>query len=293
MKTVFINGFWSGFAEETDGVHFGFFKNILTSVFETDIHITTNISEADILLESFFQSSAFFAKQWAYSIFFSGEGTISIPNHIHKYSYVMGTLPNRDILQSIGSRYIPCPLYIAYEYSKPAHYATSITTIPPKSICSIISSEASQYRINKRREFVEYLTSQQIPIDFGGSYKNNIGFKVQGQYYEQPILEFQKQYRIVCAFENCCIDDYITEKIINALRANTIPLYLGSDKIGSYINENRIIKVDTNNFSGCLEEIHKLLTDDAYWLKKINEPIFVKPISVIMEEIAIAMKKLL
>ena len=77
------------------------------------------------------------------------------------------------------------------------------------------------------------------------------------------------------------------------MRANTIPLYLGSDKIGSYINENRMIHVDKNNFSKCLEEIQTLLLDDTYWLKKVNEPIFIKPISVIMEEIAIAMKKLL
>ena len=293
MKKVFINGFWPGFIEETEGGHFGFFKKILMSVFETDIHITTNIPEADILLETYFQQSVFFTKQWSYSIFFSGEGTLSIPTHIQNYSYVIGTLPNRDIIPLLGSRYIPCPLYILYEYSKPFQYTTPITTIPAKLICSVISSEASQNRINERIEFLKYLASQEIPIDFGGSYKNNIGFKVQGQYYEQPILEFQKQYRIVCALENCCIDDYITEKIINAMRANTIPLYLGSDKIGSYINENRMIHVDKNNFSKCLEEIQTLLLDDTYWLKKVNEPIFIKPISVIMEEIAIAMKKLL
>lgn len=293
MKLIYINGFWPGFTEETDGVHFGFFKNILTAVFETEICITTDLGRADILLETFFQSSLLFRKQWDCSIFFSAEGTLAIPNHIQNYSYIIGTLPNKDIIASVGLRYISCPLYITYEYCKPTKYAEFIATIPPKSICSIISSEAFQTRINERIQFLEYLTSQHIPIDFGGSYRNNMGFKVQGHYFEQPILEFQKQYRIVCALENCCIDDYITEKVINPLRAGTIPLYLGSDKIGSYINEQRIIKVDTNNFSGCLEEIHKLLTDDAYWLKKVNEPLFIKPIAAIMEDIILAMKKLL
>jgi hypothetical protein len=292
MKLLYLNGVWPGFAEETDGVHFGFFKNILTAVFETEVCITTDMAQADILLETYFQPSQLLTKQWAYSIFFSTEGIRSIPAHIQSYSYVIGTLPNQDIIQSIGMRYISCPLYIVYEYCKPGLYTIPITTIPSKSMCSIISSDIHG-RINERTQLLDYLLSQQIPIDFGGAYRNTIGFKVEGQYFEQPILEFQKQYRIVCALENCCVDDYITEKVINSLRANTIPLYLGSDKIGSYINENRIVKVDKNNFSGCVEEIQRLLTDDAYWLKKVNEPIFVKSISVSIEEIIIAMKKLL
>jgi hypothetical protein len=132
---------------------------------------------------------------------------------------------------------------------------------------------------------VEFLKQNSIPIHFGGSYQNNIGYRVPGQYYEQPILDFQKQYRLACAFENCCLDDYITEKVINPLKAGTIPLYLGSNKIDSYINEDRIVKVNPHNFGACLDEVRRLLTDDAYWLEKVNQPIFKKPLEEIIGEV--------
>jgi hypothetical protein len=285
MKQVFVNGWWPGFVEETDGVHFGFFKKLLRDTFETEICLTTNLEEADILLESLFKPSVFHVRKWPTSIFFSGEGTVPLPSHIQEYSCVLGANPM--------GRFVSCPLFLAYCYSKPATYPTTISTVPTKPLCSIISSPHNRTMTTARIQLVEFLKQNAIPIDFGGSYQNNIGYKVPGQYYEQPILDFQKHYRLVCAFENCCLDDYITEKVINPLKAGTVPLYLGSSKIGSYINEDRIVKVNPHNFGACLEEIQRLLTDDAYWLEKVNRPIFKKPLEQVMGEIIANLKSVL
>ena len=282
MKQVFVNGWWPGFVEETDGVHFGFFKNLLATTFEMEICLTDNLEAADILLESFFQPSIFYRREWPISIFFSGEGTVPLPSHIDQYSCVLGS-------QKVG-RFVPCPLFLAYCYSKPTTYPASITTVPSKPLCSIISSPLNRTMTTPRIQLVEFLKQNAIPIHFGGSYQNNIGYKVPGQYYEQPIIDFQKQYRLVCAFENCCLDDYITEKVINPLKSGTIPLYLGSSKIDTYINEDRIVRVDPHNFRGCLEEVQRLLTDDAYWLEKVNRPIFKKPLDQIIAEIVANLK---
>jgi len=285
MKLVFINGWWAGFVEKTDGVHFGFFQKLLEQTFDTDIRLTTNLEEADILLESFFQSSIFHRRQWPISIFFSGEGTVPLPSHIQEYTCVLGA-------QKAG-RFVSCPLFLGYCYSKPPTYPTPITTVPTKPLCSIISSPLNRTITTARIQLIEFLKQNSVPIDCGGSYQNNIGYRVPGQYYEQPIIDFQKQYRLVCAFENCCLDDYITEKVINPLKAGTIPLYLGSSKIDSYINDDRIIRVNPHNFGACLEEIQRLLTDDAYWLEKVNRPIFKRPLEEIMAEIVVNLKDLL
>jgi hypothetical protein len=285
MKQVFVNGWWPGFVEGTDGVHFGFFKKLLSDTFGTEIHLTTNLHEADILMESFFQPSIFYRREWPISIFFSGEGTVPLPSHINQYSCVLGA-------QNVG-KFVNCPLFVTYEYSKPATYPSSITTVPTKPLCSIISASPNRGITNARIHLLEFLKQNAIPIDFGGSYQNNIGYKVPGQYYEQPIIDFQKQYRLVCAFENCCLEHYITEKILNPLRAGTVPLYLGSNKIDTYINEDRIVHVDPHNFGGCLEEIQRLLTDNAYWLEKVNRPIFKKPLDQIIAEIVANLKTLL
>jgi hypothetical protein len=77
------------------------------------------------------------------------------------------------------------------------------------------------------------------------------------------------------------------------MRASTIPLYLGSKKIASYINPDRIVQIDPTNYSNSLEEIRRLLTDDAYWLEKANRPVFVKPIQELIQEVSAAMKKVL
>jgi hypothetical protein len=141
--------------------------------------------------------------------------------------------------------------------------------------------------------FHTFLESHGLPIDYGGSYKNNIGYKVPGQYYQQPILDFFKTYRVVCAFENTLLDTYITEKVVNPVRAGTVPLYLGSSAIASYLNPERIIHADPADFSKCIPEIQRLLTDDAYWLQKVNQPLFIKPIEEWMLQISADIKKIL
>jgi len=98
---------------------------------------------------------------------------------------------------------------------------------------------------------------------------------------------------VAAALENTVLDDYITEKVINPLRAHTVPLYLGSAKIASYINPDRIIQIDPEHFETCLAEIKRLLTDDAYWLEKVNQPLFTKPLPVCMSEIVSNIKKII
>ena len=61
----------------------------------------------------------------------------------------------------------------------------------------------------------------------------------------------------------------------------------------SYINEDRIIRVNPHNFGACLDEVRRLLTDDAYWLEKVNQPIFKRPLEEIMADIVVNLKDLL
>jgi hypothetical protein len=281
---VYINGFWSGFVEKTNGVHWGFFETILTNVFDTNIEITNTMDKADILLETHFGNSLLDNKQWKYSIFFSGEGVKSraLPDNIEMYTFCMGS-------QKTNTNFISCPLYVLYEYCKPANCPSSITEIPPKSICSIISSYIPEsYRYN----FLDILRENDILYDSAGNYHNTVGFNIEGEYYHKPIIEFQKQYRLVLALENAILDNYITEKIVNPFRAGTIPVYLGSNKIDTYFNSERFIIVDINNIHNTINEIQKLLTDDKYWLEKVNQPIFKKSILEIMNEIVLSMKSM-
>lgn len=272
---IYINGFWPGFSERTDGVHWGFFEYILERVFDCKITLCSSIESADILLESYFGSPVFGAKVWKYSIFFSGEAH-DLPRN--PYTFCMGA---RDS----GPNFISCPLYLAYDYCRPFTYPSKISEVPSKGVCSIISSGIG----SERSTILDLLAAKGIHIDNAGRYKNNIGYPIPGSYSDPPILEFQKKYKFVLAFENAELDEYITEKILNPFRAGTIPVYFGSKQISNYFNPKRFIEV--TSIEETVGKIQNLLTNDSLWLEMVNEPIFVKSTAEIIDNIIEKMKK--
>jgi hypothetical protein len=277
---VFLNGFWDGFAEKTDGVHYGPFESILTRVFEQPIHITRFVESADILVESHCSPSMFHVKKWKYSFFFSGEGSLTLPAHAEQYSAVLGALKT-------NGNHVSCPLFLLYELSTPSTYPVYID-VPPKGICALISSDKDPTKKRFRTAFVDELMKRGIHVDMGGAYKNNVGI-VAGQYFEQPILDFQKQYRVVLALENTKLDEYITEKILNPLRAGTVPVYYGSDKVDEYIHSDRIVQV--SDIDQTIDQIHRLCVDDDYWLEMTQKPIFVQPIDEVVTKVVTDLKR--
>ena len=183
---VFINGFWGGFAERTNGVHFGFFEHVLSNALKQDIFVTSSIDEADILLESHFSPSVFTAKRWIYSIFFSGEASLPLPEQYQQYSLILG-----------NHSHVCCPLYLLYDYCKPQEYPIVVRSVPPKKVCAVISSDGGPGQFRNR--FIDELMRRGVHVDMGGKHRNNIGYTVSGSYDEQPILDFQRQYRVVLA----------------------------------------------------------------------------------------------
>ena len=276
---VYANGFWPGFHECTDGVHWGFFQAILESALDSKLHLTRTIDLADILLESHFGPSAFQKRPWKYSFFFSGEGVHALPPLISSYTACMGAVNS-------GKNFVSCPLYLAYDYCRPVTYPTP-TEVPAKGICSIISSQVPG---SYRYKLLEQL-SQALVIDNAGHYNNTVGYTIPGAYSDQPIIDFQKTYTLVLAFENAVVDDYITEKILNPFRAGTIPVYFGSKEICKYFNPKRFVQVK-DNVQETVDELKRLLTDPVYWLEKAREPIFVKSTAEIMQDIIQSLQKL-
>lgn len=62
--------------------------------------------------------------------------------------------------------------------------------------------------------------------------------------------------------ENNNAKNYFTEKIIDCIVSNTIPIYYGCPNIGHYFDLNGIIIV--NSPEDCIEKINKLTEDDYY-----------------------------
>lgn len=67
-----------------------------------------------------------------------------------------------------------------------------------------------------------------------------------------------KRYRFNLCFENVRYPGYVTEKIFDAMIANTIPLYFGAPDIADFVPHEAFI--DVSKFSS-FEELHRFMSD--------------------------------
>ena len=133
-----------------------------------------------------------------------------------------------------------------------------------KKFCAWVVSNGG---FDVRNHFYEKL-NQYKTIDMGGSFKNNIGYKVRNK------KEFLSDYKFSLCFENSKTDGYISEKLFNAFEAGTIPIYYGDDTILELLNKKSYIHIkDESEFDEKIELIKKIDQDDNLYEKMIKEKI--------------------
>ena len=257
---LFINGFWDGFIEKTNPTDISFFIDLFKLVFNEEIELG-DFNDSDILLETIFEKKTFlYEKQWKYSFLFSGESRLN--EYYKDYSCVLYGERNHDNIINV-------PLFIVNMYCSKLKHAKSITCIPEKNICTIISNSCGIERNNFLCEL-----EKSINIDYGGNYKTNIPI-VKSQYNTQEFIDFVSQYKFIVSMENSRGETYITEKILHGFNAGTIPIYWGSSRIYDYFNSERFLNLsDISDTKNIIQKIHEILQDDNKFLEIVNKPIF-------------------
>ncbi|MBN3582536.1 hypothetical protein JYB64_09050 [Algoriphagus aestuarii] len=176
-------------------------------------------------------------------------------------------------------RYIRFPLYLLY--SGATRMAEDRIHVIPKidsnslvnrKFCSFLVSNgaASEFRVRFFKELSKYKK-----VDSGGGFMNNVGGKVADK------LSWQSEYKFSLCFENSSTSGYLTEKLIQAYAANTVPIYWGDpDAFGtlkegkSGINPKAVIWVDESNMKQSIEHILELDSNEELYLSYLNEPLF-------------------
>lgn len=102
-----------------------------------------------------------------------------------------------------------------------------------KFCCMVVSNENS----SKRIQFFKNI-SQIKQVDSGGAVLNNVGGKVADKF------EFIKDYKFVLSFENESQPGYTTEKILEPIFTDCIPIYWGNELVNKDFNSNRFINYD-------------------------------------------------
>lgn len=124
--------------------------------------------------------------------------------------------------------------------------------------CNFIYSNPVPYREDFFRQLSKYKR-----VDAPGKSMNNmpsIDTIYQGDVWERK-RQFLSEYKFTIAFENYSYPGYQTEKLYDAMRANSIPVYCGDPCVndvfntGSFLNVPEYVSINNSDFVRSLEKI--------------------------------------
>jgi len=265
---IFFNGWFGGFEDNTNpGLHMKFFLDLFEKIYDEKCEKGNNVDseilcEFDMLIGT---TSYVNRKQWKHSYLFSGESTLACK----KENYTCVLWGERNYKNVIN-----IPLFIPYIYTNnfvnELENKQLIEKVPTNDVCVIISNCRGQTRTN----FLNKL-EQKFKVCYAGGYKNNIGGPLKSQYNSKEYKDFVGNFKFIISMENSREDTYITEKLINGLLANIVPVYWGSEKVYDYINKERFLCLkngnDNQEINNIITKMEEIKNNDNKWLEIVNE----------------------
>jgi len=92
--------------------------------------------------------------------------------------------------------------------------------------------------------------------------------------YLDEAVQLYSDYKFVLALENKMEHGYVTEKIINPLIANCIPIYWGSNNVFEFINKDRIIYAPDYNDADLIKRMKEIDENEDLFNEIVNKPIY-------------------
>ena len=135
-----------------------------------------------------------------------------------------------------------------------------------RQFCSFVNSNAkAKERINLFDQLSKYKQ-----VDSGGKVRNNVGGRVSDK------VKFISNYKFNIAFENASYPGYATEKLMEALITNTIPIYWGDPKISNDFNTKAFINcLDFESMDAVIEHVKKVDQNEDLYREYLSEPLLV------------------
>lgn len=137
----------------------------------------------------------------------------------------------------------------------------------PRKFCSFVFRNPV---CKARNRFFKNL-SKYKKVDSGGPLYNNIGYRVENK------EAFQSEYKFAIAFENEAHPGYQTEKLPDALRARTLPIYWGNIRAAEEFDSRSYL--DYFQFSSeeeLIERVIEIDNNDDLLLEYLNAPILME-----------------
>lgn len=190
-------------------------------------------------------------------IMFIGE---NIAPDFNLCDYAMGF----DYIQ-FGDRYMRLPLYCTYDSFSAINncvYQPDEALLNRKFCCIVVSNNRHS---SPHRERFFRLLSEYKKVDSGGRMWNNVGGPVPDK------LGFVSQYKFNIAFENSCVSGYTTEKLMEPMVVNTLPIYWGNPLVQKDFNINSFVNVsDFQSIEDAVQYVINLDNDDERYLQMLR-----------------------
>ncbi|MBL7873750.1 MAG: hypothetical protein JNM78_19175 [Cyclobacteriaceae bacterium] len=168
---------------------------------------------------------------------------------------------------NFDDRYLRFPLYVIY----PGYEALANKAMPNADVllnrkfCNFVYSNNTNS--HPARELFFKQLSEYKRIDSGGKFLNNLGFTVGDK------ISFIQGYKFTLAMENSSVPGYTTEKIMEPMTVNSMPVYWGNPLLHLDFNEASLVNVMRYpSFEAAIQEIIRLDTDEHAYVEKLSLP---------------------
>ena len=161
-------------------------------------------------------------------------------------------------------RYVTPQMLIKSETETPEQILASKS----KFCCMLAGYSNKKTRI--RDGFFQKL-SKYKKVDSAATALNNVGSHIP----RAARIDFIKQYKFYIAFENERLPGWTTEKIADAMRTRTVPIYWGNPAIATEFNPKTFLNYsDFSSEEALIEKIIELDRDDAKYMDYLRPPYF-------------------
>ena len=125
---------------------------------------------------------------------------------------------------------------------------------------------ASNPRSPERNRFFRIL-NRRLRVDSGGRHFNNVGGPVKHK------NAFLRSHKFTIAFENTAHPGYTTEKIVDAMLADSVPIYWGNPEVSRDFNTDSFIDASRfRSLEALADHVIEVHADDALYLRYLRQP---------------------
>lgn len=231
------------------------------------LRVTENLAEADVIFHGLFGND-YLDYPDAVAIEYIGE---NITPDFNRADYALSFSR-----LTYGDRHYRCPLYrLVPEYETLFDADRRTAGCPDAAaerdrktaFCTVVVSNAN--RDGALTTLFDLLNAYR-PIASGGRWRNTFG----GRRVEDK-QAFLRSGRFSLVFENSATPGYVTEKLVHAFAAHTVPIYWGAPDVSQDFNPKAFIDCSRfASFEAVAEEVRRLDADPAAYAAMLSEPCF-------------------